>query len=155
MSSLLRWERQQKRFLKLCVEFAYFSFFLIYNTFIHFLSFLENHSHFQTETVIAWRLLYIMKRTWLKKTSGHMQWSGGIMTHSLFDFHLFDFAFPSPGGGGTPGNSWWGCAARFSKSWPLFQTKKCNFPHPFSDQTSKIHTRFQTWPLSRNYVIIT
>ena len=37
----------------------------------------------------------------------------------------------------------------------LFQTKKCNFPHPFSDQTSKIHTRFQTWPLDRNYVIIT
>ena len=36
-----------------------------------------------------------------------------------------------------------------------FQTKKCNFPHPFSDQTSKIHTRFQTWPLGRNYVIIT
>ena len=22
-----------------------------------------------------------------------------------------------------------------------FQTQKCNFPHPFSDQTSKIHTR--------------
>ena len=37
----------------------------------------------------------------------------------------------------------------------LFQTKKCHFPHPFSDQTSKIHTRFQTWPLGRNYVIIT
>ena len=36
-----------------------------------------------------------------------------------------------------------------------FQTKKCNFSHPFSDQTSKIHTRFQTWPLGRNYVIIT
>ena len=36
-----------------------------------------------------------------------------------------------------------------------FQTQKCNFPHPFSDQTSKIHTRFQTWPLGRNYVIIT
>ena len=35
-----------------------------------------------------------------------------------------------------------------------FQTQKCNFPHPFSDQTSKIHTRFQTWPLGRNYVII-
>ena len=28
----------------------------------------------------------------------------------------------------------------------LFQTKKCHFPHPFSDQTSTIHTRFQTWP---------
>ena len=37
----------------------------------------------------------------------------------------------------------------------LLQTKKCNFPHPFSDQTSKIHTRFQTWALGGNYVIIT
>ena len=39
----------------------------------------------------------------------------------------------------------------------LFQTKKCHFPHPFSDQTSKIHTCFQSWPNSkgRNYVIIT
>ena len=37
----------------------------------------------------------------------------------------------------------------------LFQTKKCNFPHPFSDQTFEIHTRFQTCPLGRNYVIIT
>ena len=37
----------------------------------------------------------------------------------------------------------------------LFQTKKCNFPHLFSDQTSNVHTRFQTWPSGRNYVIIT
>ena len=37
----------------------------------------------------------------------------------------------------------------------LFQTKNCNFPHLFSDQSSKIHTHFQTWPLGRNYVIIT
>ena len=36
-----------------------------------------------------------------------------------------------------------------------FQTKQCHFPHPFSDQNSKIHTRFQTWPLGRNYVIMT
>ena len=28
----------------------------------------------------------------------------------------------------------------------LFQTKQCHFPHPFSDQTAKIHTRLQTWP---------
>ena len=33
--------------------------------------------------------------------------------------------------------------------------KKCPFPHSFSDQTSKIHTRFQTFPSGRNYVIIT
>ena len=24
----------------------------------------------------------------------------------------------------------------------LFQTKKCNFPHPFSDKTSEIHACF-------------
>ena len=36
----------------------------------------------------------------------------------------------------------------------LFQTKQRHFPHPFSDQTSKIHTRFQTWPLGRNYIIM-
>ena len=45
------------------------------------------------------------------------------------------------GGGGaprppTPGNSWWGCAAQFSKSWPYFRPK---------DVIS--HTRFQTRPL--------
>ena len=37
----------------------------------------------------------------------------------------------------------------------LVQTKKIHFPHPFSDLASKIHTRFQTWPLGRNYIIIT
>ena len=46
-----------------------------------------------------------------------------------------------PGGGVPPGT-------------PI-SDQKCNFPHPFSDQTSKIHTRFQIWPLGRNYVIIT
>ena len=33
--------------------------------------------------------------------------------------------------GGTPRNSWWGCAARFSKSWPYFTPMP--FSHPFSD----------------------
>ena len=33
--------------------------------------------------------------------------------------------------------------------------QKTSFSHPFSDQTSKIHTSFQIWPLGRNYVIIT
>ena len=31
----------------------------------------------------------------------------------------------------------------------LFQIKKCYFQHPFSDQTSKIQTRFQTWPVGK------
>ena len=29
----------------------------------------------------------------------------------------------------------------------LLQTKKCHFPHPFSDQISKIHTNYQTWSI--------
>ena len=37
------------------------------------------------------------------------------------------------GGGGTPGNSWWGCIQMLT----LFQTKKCHFSHPFSDLASK------------------
>ena len=48
--------------------------------------------------------------------------------------------------GGTTGNSWWGCGARFSESWPYWRPKKSHFPHPFSDQISKIHTHFRTRP---------
>ena len=41
------------------------------------------------------------------------------------------------GGGGTPKNSWWKCAATwFSKSWASFRPKNIIF-----------HTRFQNWPL--------
>ena len=36
--------------------------------------------------------------------------------------------------GGTPRNSWWGCAARVFKSRPYFKPKHAIF-----------HTRFQTW----------
>ena len=39
-------------------------------------------------------------------------------------------------GGGTRGNTWWGCAARFSKSWPYFRPKHVIF-----------HTLFRTRPL--------
>ena len=42
-------------------------------------------------------------------------------------------------GGGVPPGS--------SKSWPDFRPRKCNFPHPFSVQISKIHTNFQTWSI--------
>ena len=36
----------------------------------------------------------------------------------------------------SPGNSWWGCAARFFRSWPNFRPKNVIF-----------HARFQTRPL--------
>ena len=38
--------------------------------------------------------------------------------------------------GSTSGNSWWGCAAWLSKSWPYFRPKNVIF-----------HTRSQTWTL--------
>ena len=50
-----------------------------------------------------------------------------------FDVRL-KVAVVSPGG--TPGNSRWGLAIRFSKSWPCFRPKHVIF-----------HTRFQTRPL--------
>ena len=59
------------------------------------------------------------------------------------------------------GPGWGGGGAGYSGEFlaglclTLFQTKKCHFPYLFSDKTSKIHTRFQTFPLGRNYVIIT
>ena len=34
------------------------------------------------------------------------------------------------GSGGTPGNYWWGCADRSSKSWPYFRVKKMSFFAP-------------------------
>ena len=48
--------------------------------------------------------------------------------------------------GGTTGNSWWGWCPVL-RILTLLQTKKCHFPHPFSDQISKIHTNFQTWSI--------
>ena len=44
--------------------------------------------------------------------------------------------------GVTPVNSWWGCAVRSPNPWPYFKRKNVIF-----------HTRFQTWPLGRDYVI--
>ena len=55
-------------------------------------------------------------------------------------------------GGGGGGYSW---EFLVGVCYLVFQTKKWNFPHPFSDQISKIHTHFQSCPLGRNYVIIT
>ena len=44
----------------------------------------------------------------------------------------YDSAYDSRGGGGcTPGNSSWGCAARFFKSWP---DQNGQSVYPFSDQ---------------------
>ena len=72
-----------------------------------------------------------------KKASKHVQ-------HTLWYISLPSVDNDLGGGGGgrpTPGNTWWGCAARFSISWPYFRPKI-------------LHTRFQSRPL-RNCVIIT
>ena len=81
------------------------------------------------------------------------------IAYNFLDLQIFFsalLAVPRRGGGGVLLGilSGGACAARFSKSWPYFRPKNV-IPHPFSDQTSKIHTRFQTFPLGKNYVIIT
>ena len=43
--------------------------------------------------------------------------------------------------GGNPGNSWWGCAARFFKSWPDIRPKNVIFQPVFRPDL-KIHTAF-------------
>ena len=59
----------------------------------------------------------------------------------------------------APGGSSWeflvGVCCPLLQILTLLQTKKCHFPNPFSNQTSKIHTCTQSWPSGRNYVIIT
>ena len=60
---------------------------------------------------------------------------------------------PWGGGGGLLGIISGGVCCPVLQILTQFQTKTGNFPHPFSDHTSKIHTHFQ--PLGRNNVIIT
>ena len=64
--------------------------------------------------------------------------------HSLVHFAAVSSQRPGGGGGGggfTPGNTWWGCTARFSKPWPYFRPKI-------------LHTRFQSRPLRNSVIII-
>ena len=56
-----------------------------------------------------------------------------------------------PGGaGGTTGNPWWGCAPGSPNPDPT-SDPKMSFSHPLSELASKIHIRFQTWPLRNCY----
>ena len=51
----------------------------------------------------------------------------------------------------TPGNFWWGVCHPVLQILTLFHTKKYNFPHPFSDQSSKIHTHLKGWSAIRGH----
>ena len=91
---------------------------------------------------------------WSVSSKGSMDqapqgWS--LDRESMFRIHVFKCR--------TPGGYSWellvGVCRPVLQILTLFQTKKCHFSHPFSDQTSKIQTRFQIWSLGRNYVIIT
>ena len=58
--------------------------------------------------------------------------------------------FLGGGGGGVLLGIFGGRVPSGSSNPDPISDQKCHFPDPFSDQTS-----FQTWPLGRNYVIIT
>ena len=73
--------------------------------------------------IIIFRLYSVLPRPVVNKRGCNL----------LIEMHYFGIG----GGGGTPGNSWLGCAAWFSKSWPYFRLWK----------TVIFHTRFQTRPL--------
>ena len=64
----------------------------------------------------------------------------GVFLYEIYMLQVkFGFGLiliPGEGGGGTPGNSWWGCAALFSTSGPDFRVKSVIF-----------RARFQTRPL--------
>ena len=60
-----------------------------------------------------------------------IHFSGG--SHYLNFDKLWDPVPPERGGEVIPGNSWWGCAAWFSKSLPYFRPQHWHFPQSFSD----------------------
>ena len=91
--------------------------------------------------IIIFRLYSVLPRPVVNKRGCNL----------LIEMHYFGI-----GGGGYSWEFLVGVCRLVLQILTLFQTvKNCNFPHPFSDQTSKIHTRFQTCPLGRNYVSFT
>ena len=71
---------------------------------------------------------------WQPRSQGSLERGWDI--DKLFQGNSKSVLIAPPPGGGNPGNSWWGCAARLSKSWPYFRSKTVIF-----------HTRVQTRPL--------
>ena len=72
----------------------------------------------------------------------------GLLFRFVVYFYSFLIFWPGGRGGGTSGNSRWGCAARpVLQTLTLFQTKKCHFSQPFSDLATKIHIHSQIIPL--------
>ena len=111
---------------------------IVKNRWIHWTSptdYCSSLNSYEDKTVIAWRLLYDVKRTWLKKTSGHMKWCA-LWCARFSTYNFSGFAFPAPG----VGESWEflvGVCSPVLQILTRLQTKKCNFPHPFSDLAFK------------------
>ena len=51
--------------------------------------------------------------------------------------------------GGTPENSWWGCVARFSKSWYYLEPKNVIFHTRFQTRLLKLYSFSDLGPVSR------
>ena len=83
-----------------------------------------------------WNLLstFATRGVFPKCSSRQLRRTGYKWTYYVFWVHIKVSTPILSDWGVTPGNSWCGCAARFSKSWP------------FSDQKNIIfHTHFKTW----------
>ena len=77
------------------------------------------------------------------------------LCHDKRKLKLFTKATPSVSRGGYFWEFLVGVCHSVLQILTLFQTKNCHFSHLFSNETSKVHTCFQTWPLGKNYVLIT
>ena len=139
------WNRLQLRFLKTCKPNRYSKFIFVWNVWNHAKETVHTVSDkklwFCPSPVISQGPLRISTRSWYyQEIELYSRATVLLKPHqwkqiSVFSNSISPRVYVDIGGGGTPGNSWWGCTARFSKSRPYFWPKNVIF-----------HIRFQTWP---------
>ena len=124
MWSLLRLEQQQKRFLKIHFEFAYFFFFLTHfeieaiNKFVHSHSSLENHTRFQTKMSKVY--------TPFKTKTVHGEWKHYRLGRHLHLYGLYWGVPPRPGPDET-------------EQFPLHNTKETATPRKTQNFRNFVH----------------
>ena len=111
---------------------CYFAFMLVFMDQIFWGHKLENCRKNTGRKCQAHIISFLLWPTFLSKKIMTVSYDRKAITGSSFTNEVF---FSRRG---TSGNSWWGCAAQFSKSWPYFRRKNVIF-----------HIHSQTWPLRK------